>query len=136
MVEDELEELGKIKNPLVQKFLSHYVDAFFVSPSKKLRAAQLEVIELVIEDAGKLKNLKKLMADLGITPTESEKEAISLTLFGNKEIFDQAMKFIEKVPVMLAGLKDSEIACEISRHEDATPIKGKNKKLPKGVALG
>lgn len=134
MSEEEIEILEKYKDPLVKKLVDFYKDAFYVSPIKKLRIAQLEVIEIAIEDARKLKGLKRSLAEIGDDPTESEKEMVSLTLFGNKEIFDQAMKFVEKVPVMIAGLQASEEASEITTHRPEEIKIRRKTTMPKGIA--
>lgn len=134
MNEEELEILSLSKDPLVKKLVEYYKDAFHNSPIKRLRIAQLEIIEIAIEDAGKLKGLKRSLAEIGDDPTESERELVSLTLFGNKEIFDQAMKFVEKVPVMIQGLQATEIASEITKPAELE-TKAKNKRMPAGVAI-
>ncbi len=134
MQEEELEILQNHKDPLVRKFVEHYRDAFYVSPVKRLHIKQLEMAELLIEDMGKLKDLKKLQADLGGDPTESEKEAISLTLFGNKEVFSQVMDVFKNMGVILAAIKAGEVASEIVTHSEEKKSVSTRKKTPPGVA--
>lgn len=136
MQEEELEELAGHKDPLVRKFAEHYLDAFFRNPSKRLHIKQLEMVELIIEELGKVKNLKKAQAALSEDSTEEEKEAVSLTLFGNKEIFSQVMDIFKNMGVILASIKAGEAAGEIISATD-TPLKGTKVKirLKDGVPL-
>lgn len=137
MNEEELEILSLSKDPLVKKMVSHYRDAFFDSPIKRLRIAQLEIIEIAIGDAMQLKNRNKPLSTEDKDKDDeykNEGESVSMKLFGDKEIFDQAMKFVEKVPVMIQGLQATEIASEITKPAELE-TKAKNKRMPAGVAI-
>lgn len=132
MVDEELELLSAYKDPLIKKFLDHYLDAFYKNPSKKLHVKTLAVTELLIGDMDKLTYLAELNS-LGRPLTEDEVNSTKMTLLGNKDIFDQVMKVYTNMKLIQEAIKVGRQISEVEKEqEEVKPVK--SKRMPKGVA--
>lgn len=131
MVDEELELLSAYKDPLIKKFLDHYLDAFYKNPSKKLHVKTLAVTELLIGDMDKLTYLAELNS-LGRPLTEDEVNSTKMTLLGNKDIFDQVMKVYTNMKLIQEAIKVGRQISEVEKEqEEVKPVK--SKRMPTGV---